>query len=225
MNGEQLGESQNAFMGRVRQALAADVHKTARPDGIGLARLVDPTDDLVGRFIHTAAAAGMLVERTTSALANSVIARLLKHHGGGRVLVSVSSRSVLAMLVEAAAAAGTTMVEPGREEPRGGLWRAFTADIGLTDVVFAVAETGSIGLASSAGRGAYLATPVHLAVVRASQIAADLIDIVARLDELARSDASITIVSGPSKTADIEGVLITGVHGPGVVQIVVISDE
>jgi L-lactate dehydrogenase complex protein LldG len=34
--------------------------------------------------------------------------------------------------------------------------------------------------------------------------------------------ANLTLISGPSKTADIEGILITGVHGPGAVHVILV---
>ncbi len=67
----------------------------------------------------------------------------------------------------------------------------------------------------------------HIAVVRAAQVLADLVDLFElRPDTL--DAASTTIITGPSKTADIEGVLVMGVlvmgvHGPTEVEIVLVG--
>jgi len=83
------------------------------------------------------------------------------------------------------------------------------ADIGVTTALFAIAETGSIVVSAGDGhaRLASLAPPVHVALVK---------EIVGTLDEaIARMDSRThVVITGTSRTADIEGVLVRGVHGP-----------
>jgi L-lactate dehydrogenase complex protein LldG len=62
-----------------------------------------------------------------------------------------------------------------------------------------------------------LVPPNHLVLLADSRIVEDLLDLSISPEDL---PSCMTLVTGPSKTADIEGVLITGVHGPGRVQIV-----
>ncbi len=57
---------------------------------------------------------------------------------------------------------------------------------------------------------------MHIAIVEPSNILPDLIDLFEKIRE---DHPAITLITGPSKTADIEGALVTGVHGPGIVQV------
>jgi len=103
----------------------------------------------------------------------------------------------------------------------------FRIDAAITDVDLAVAETGSIVLgASEACRRMISLVPlIHIAIVRPDQIVADLIDWAGTLPA-AGDDAApsgLTLISGPSKTADIEMELVTGVHGPGELHLVVVD--
>jgi len=85
---------------------------------------------------------------------------------------------------------------------------------GITRAAGAIAETGSIILkdATTSSRLGALAPWVHIALVSKQQIFPDLISAVTALGD----DPNIIWCTGPSKTADVEGILIQGVHGPGV---------
>jgi L-lactate dehydrogenase complex protein LldG len=87
-------------------------------------------------------------------------------------------------------------------------------DAALTLAHGAIAETGTIILtdASTPDRLSALAPWTHLAVVRKETIGRSVADALAAMPD----DPNIIWVTGPSKTADVEGILIEGVHGPGV---------
>ena len=84
---------------------------------------------------------------------------------------------------------------------------------GITRAAGAIAESGTIVLndATTSRRLAALAPWVHIAVVERASIFADLPHAVTALG----ADRNVIWCTGPSKTADVEGILIEGVHGPG----------
>lgn len=85
---------------------------------------------------------------------------------------------------------------------------------GITRASAAIAETGTVVLteADTSSRLAALAPWVHVAVVARAQVFLDVPQAVAALP----ADPNIVWCTGPSKTADVEGILIEGVHGPGI---------
>lgn len=85
---------------------------------------------------------------------------------------------------------------------------------GITRAAGAIAESGTLILndATTSRRLAALAPWVHVAVVERAAIFADLPEAIAALG----ADRNVIWCTGPSKTADVEGILIEGVHGPGV---------
>jgi L-lactate dehydrogenase complex protein LldG len=92
---------------------------------------------------------------------------------------------------------------------------------GITRAAGAIAETGTIILkdTGTSNRLAALTPWVHIAVVSRADLFSDLSQAVAALG----SDPNVIWATGPSKTADVEGILIEGVHGPGV-QIALVLD-
>jgi L-lactate utilization protein LutC len=97
------------------------------------------------------------------------------------------------------------------------------ADIGITSADFAVAETGTLALFSKPGqeRLASLAPPVHVAIIERAQILPDLFDLFERLG--GELPSNLVLITGPSKTGDIELELTTGVHGPGHWHVIVLD--
>jgi L-lactate dehydrogenase complex protein LldG len=151
------------------------------------------------------------------------IRRLLLGHG--EVLDSLA-------IVESLKAAGVEIVDvmhnPGASNTplSGSLWER--AELGLSGVDYLIAETGSVLLASriEQPRSVSLLPPVHIAVAERRQLLPDLFDLFTvlrtRKDDL---PSSLSIITGPSKTGDIELRLVTGVHGPGEVHVIVIDSE
>ena len=92
--------------------------------------------------------------------------------------------------------------------------RADDYAFGITRARGAVAETGTLILddRSTSRRLAALAPWVHAAVLRRGDILADLSQAVADFG----GDPNVIWCTGSSSTADVEGILIRGVHGPGV---------
>ena len=98
----------------------------------------------------------------------------------------------------------------------GGL-PVWEAEVGVTTADLAIAETGSLLLAPGPGRPRMvsLSPMIHVVLVPRDRIVATLAEAFARL-----SDRTTVMISGPSRTADIEGVLVRGVHGPGEIIVV-----
>lgn len=92
---------------------------------------------------------------------------------------------------------------------------------GITVATAGIAETGTIVLSDSdtSSRLAALAPWVHVAVLDPSKIHSDIGAAIAAMP----GDPNLIWVTGPSKTADIEGILIEGVHGPGIQVALLIS--
>jgi len=104
----------------------------------------------------------------------------------------------------------------------------FAADVGVSGVAYLIAETGSLVVFASPEepRGLTLLPPVHIAVASRAQILPDLFDLygVLQRQESPALPSCVTLITGPSKTGDIELRLVTGVHGPGELHVVVVED-
>lgn len=95
-------------------------------------------------------------------------------------------------------------------------------DLGITGADFALAETGTIGLLAGKNkpRAISLLPRVHLVIMHASVLVPDLHPI---LDAVKRSNY-LVLITGPSRTADIELTVTLGVHGPRSLHVWILED-
>ena len=199
------------FLDRVRNALGDRPAIPVPPDvPADLLRLASADEDLLARFEQEAAAVGMEVERVKDA-ATGVVA-LLKRESVFTVALGVEDDDLRARIQQGLHDLGIDIVED-----------LFACDAGVTDVHAALAETGTLVLhpGASQTRGVSLAPLLHVAIVDAARVLPDMIDYVAQCD--AGERGARILVTGPSKTADIEGELVCGVHGPGRVRILLVG--
>ena len=101
----------------------------------------------------------------------------------------------------------------------------FRFDIGVSTAQAGIAETGTLLLDSSRERHRLvsLVPPVHIAILDASQIVATLGQALSLMQQEAQVSPIVTLVTGPSRTADIELTLAIGVHGPQELYVVIRS--
>lgn len=169
----------------------------------GAAEFVSELERLSGQAVQVASAAD----------AAQAVAGLCLAHGWKQVWAWVWDEIACPGLAEALSAAHIEVVHEGS-----------TADlerlpVGITGADAALAESGTLVLRSGAGRSLLtsLMPPVHIALLETRRIFPDLHAYLNSLPDPAahvRAASNLVLISGPSRTADIEQVLTLGVHGP-----------
>jgi len=224
--------NRDSFLARVRQAAEQGrqyrVHLQSLPDEVGY---VGVGGDLVQRFCEEVTAVGgqafvvnsvddarkKLRDLLNEAKAQSAVC--WRHE----ILERIGLRSLLAEMTVEGLNHDLLSGLP-EEEQRG---RLLACDIGITSCDAAIAETGTLMTCSGPGqeRLASLIAPVHVAIVERKQIVPDLIDAFQLLHDRGPGalPSNVTFITGPSKTGDIELQLTTGVHGPGVWQVIIVD--
>lgn len=101
-----------------------------------------------------------------------------------------------------------------------------TASMGITGADFALAETGSLVLFASEeeARLVSLLPPVHLAVLDRARLLTGLDELFERVPRPSDRSSSMILITGPSRSADIEMILVRGVHGPGALHVIVVDE-
>jgi L-lactate utilization protein LutC len=105
---------------------------------------------------------------------------------------------------------------------------AFRADAGITGADYFIAETGTLVLhpRQHVSRLVSLAPPVHIALLKKGQVlpSLDELFILERAEHLiGKLAGSMNLISGPSRTGDIEGTIVKGIHGPVETHLVMIG--
>ncbi|MBL0097354.1 MAG: LUD domain-containing protein [Bacteroidetes bacterium] len=100
-------------------------------------------------------------------------------------------------------------------------------DVAVSTCECMIARTGSIVISSKVqSRNAPAYTPIHIILGKSSQITQDLKDAISWIRyKYPKLPSSVNIITGPGRTADIEGKAIIGAHGPKQVYVFVIDDR
>ncbi|MDD5570190.1 MAG: lactate utilization protein [Bacteroidales bacterium] len=100
--------------------------------------------------------------------------------------------------------------------------------VGITGCEFLISRLGSIMVSSrqQSGRRLNIFPPVHIVVAYTSQLVGDLKEALSKIKEKygTRLPSLISVITGPSRTADIEKTLVMGAHGPKELYIFLIDD-
>ncbi len=230
-----MGASSRAeFLGRVAAAVRAG-NRHREPMGPDLApspAFTGSGADAVDRLVAELTAVGVAVERVSDhAQLSRAVGDLARRVAIRRAICNtdplLDETDIVAVLgklgVEVFTARDLAALdENSRRE------RLFAADLGVAAPDWAIAETGSLVYAAAADqmRSTSLLPPVHLGVVARSRVLSDLFELPDQL--VGRSvggvpPRNVAIVTGPSKTGDIELRLTTGVHGPGAVHVLILD--
>jgi L-lactate dehydrogenase complex protein LldG len=101
--------------------------------------------------------------------------------------------------------------------------RCAAAEFGITSADYALAETGTLVFLTESceSRLISLLPPRHIAVIERDKILSSLDELLSIVPRPANRSSAMTLVTGPSRTADIEMRLVRGVHGPGEITVIV----
>jgi len=180
----------------------ANAKKEQQCEELGTLRVSQPRvlevagqKSLVDQFIEELTALGGEVIRVSGEELPGRLAEFLKAKGADRVLVDDSGAKYVA---------GIPLVREPDPMVRAG----------VTGALVGIAESGSLVIVSGQAHPltASLLPEIHVAILRASAIHASLAQVLNRAE--VREAAAGVIITGPSRTADIEMTLTIGVHGP-----------
>jgi L-lactate dehydrogenase complex protein LldG len=228
------------FMERVRKSLGHPADRSPPPSEapperdesvIRQCAMGDPA--LVDRWIERARANSMVIHRAAAdpPAVSVALSACLAHHKIARCILNARDLEIRYSLAQLLASRSIDVMPWGSPGCRKA---SFACDASITDCRAGLADAGSLLVWSDSGfgRSSTLVVPVHIVVLPASRIIPDMIDglgLVARTfggseSTPPRLPSNIVIINGPSKTADIEMNLVTGVHGPKYLYVVVIDN-
>lgn len=231
-----MSDSRTAILGRIRAGLAGGVPlaaAAATAPSLPPPVVADQADraSLADRFADEAEQAGAVVHRAggLDAAVEAVLGVLVTARVS-RLAAWEEADLPVPQLLDAVGDRGIQVIEPAVPSDTGDLdrdWSALAeADAGLTGAAGGLADTGTVVLRSGPGRArlVWLLPPLHVVVLPSPFLYPTLSAFVMARGDLVGHSSHVALVTGPSRTADIEQTLTIGVHGPKQVHIVLLDD-
>ncbi len=221
-------------VGAVRQALnsgatAHSNHSEAPAPAVVSAPL--SRDELRARFIAALKVAGAQAIKATDEAgaaeqAAGVIRALNLHSAAIGEGITTDSSSIAQRL--AADRCEVIRIGPRDGQATGDLKQRLSAiDVGIVEADYAIASTGTLAMVATPQRPRSLSLlpPINIVMLRAVRILPDLAAVLRAVGPETIASHPMVLVTGPSRTADIEKRIVIGVHGPKELYVVIIPDR
>jgi L-lactate utilization protein LutC len=229
-----MNPGRDAFLARVRQAVqAGNRPRSAALEPRGRTGYQGAGPNPVARFTAECSAAGGQVHVVAGAeAAVATVVDVLRTRGLRKALLGRGRYVDSLPLLEQLRGGGIDTVPIDMLAPARNQEPFFGAEVGITGVSYLIAETGTVVVEARSGdpRSLSLLPPLHIAVAHHSQLLPDLFDLFERFTPTEANakngpilSSCVTLITGPSKTGDIELRLVTGVHGPGEIHVVLVE--
>jgi L-lactate utilization protein LutC len=213
-----------AFLDRIRGALEG-VEAPPLPSGFPTTPASAP-DAAPERFLAALTAVsgtGALVDRSGLPAAIADVATHLSSDGRRTAVVAPDAAPYAGVIDAALASAGLEAVRP----EDGPAWReaAASAALGITSARLGVAATGSVLVVSGADspRAASILPEHHLVLLPVERLVASLEDAMPVIAAAATESSGPFLITGPSRTSDIEMEMVLGAHGPRSLHVLLIG--
>jgi L-lactate dehydrogenase complex protein LldG len=221
-------------LGATRAALAAEAERAPHtPPGF----VHPPQEDLAAQFAEELARLEGHAHRCADAEeALETIRSILLGHAAKEAITwnidQVDLPGLDALLDSLGVRALDGQIREGGLDRDRQLQELASAQVCISGADLAIAESGTLLLRSGAGRArlASLLAPVHIAVLQAGAIVRGLGAALALLQarhgpDIFADSSNLTLISGPSRTGDIEQTLVLGAHGPREIHVVIVGDS
>lgn len=210
------------FLARVRQRLAG-VDAPPLPDELPATPASGDGRPLAERFAEELRSIGGMVELVSLPGLAGAVAAAAREAEARTAVVAPDLGPFSGRVAQGLRRAGVEVLEAeGTAAWRDACERA---DLGVTGALAGVGSSGSIVAAAgpSSSRLASLLPPFHLAVLGTDRLVPGFEELFADLPRYLMDFSSAVLISGPSRTADIEMVLVQGVHGPRHVHVLLVD--
>jgi L-lactate dehydrogenase complex protein LldG len=183
---------------------------------------------LIERFsTELASQAGVMHRASDIPDALRILTEISKTEGIRSVLASNDDMIKMLRLPEWGASAGIEIFSPENLQESTALKdKAFSVDAGITGAAFAVAESGTIGIAAGTDmpRLVSIAPPVHIVIVDLNNLFPTYEAAIVNFIDIRKiMPSQLILITGPSSTADIQATPFKGMHGPGRLFVILIG--
>jgi L-lactate dehydrogenase complex protein LldG len=211
------------FLDRVRHGLST-VQAPPLPGDLPVTPASDDGRSPAQRFVEELRAVGGVVELVSPADVAGAVAAAAEEAEARTAVVGPDLGPFADRVTEGLRRAAVEILEP--EGATGWREACSRVDLGVTGALLGVASSGSILTAAgpASSRLASLLPPAHLAILPVERLVPGFEELFAALGDHFEEASSAVLITGPSRTADIEMVLVRGVHGPRHVHVLLVEE-